>query len=192
MDSRVGKVEWHTKTKISALCNELRCNLTLKFSTYSSNFSRETHGYEYSVVDAKARTMEMISVNLTFCNFVSMRERMKYSPHPEDPQNKTILTSEMIVTVRNVPLTTYMESIILNTVSNNANKGREAMDWVVQKFEKETRSLSDYLDKLNLDVIDLKDLVADNVITRAQISIEELQQKVRPKLLLAEQKSTCL
>merc|ERR1712020_869209 len=102
----------------------------------------------------------------------------------------TILTSEMIVTVRNVPLTTYMESIILNTVSNNANKGREAMDWVVQKFE--TRSLSDYLDKLNLDVIDLKDLVADNVITRAQISIEELQQKVRPKLLLAEQKSTCL
>ena len=118
---------------------------------------------------------------------------MKYSPHPDDPQNKTILTSEMIVTVRNVPLTTYMESIILNTVSNNANKGREAMDWVVQKFEKETRSLSDYLDKLNLDVIDLKDLVADNVITRAQISIEELQQKVRPKMLLAEtQKSTCL
>merc|ERR1712001_184801 len=123
MGSRVGKVEWYTK--ISALCNELRCNLTLKFSTYSSNFSRETHGYEYSVVDAKARTMEMISVNLTFCNFVSMRERMKYSPHPEDPQNKTLLTSEMIVTVRNVPLTTYMESIILNTVSNNANKGRE-------------------------------------------------------------------
>ena len=71
--------------------------------------SRETHGYEYSVVDPKARTMEMTSINLTFCNFVSMKEKMKYAPHPDDPCNKTLMTSEMIVTVRNVPLTTYME-----------------------------------------------------------------------------------
>ena len=70
---------------------------------------RETHGYEYSVVDPKARTMEMTSINLTFCNFVSMKEKMKYAPHPDDPCNKTLMTSEMIVTVRNVPLTTYME-----------------------------------------------------------------------------------
>ena len=64
------------------------------------------------------------------------------------------------------------------------------MDWVVEKFEKESRSLTEYLDKLNLDVVDLKHLVADSVIKTAQISIEELQQKVRPKLLQAEQKNT--
>ena len=63
------------------------------------------------------------------------------------------------------------------------------MDWVVDKFEKESRSLTEYLDKLNLDVVDLKHSVADNVIKTAQISIEELQQKVRPKLLQAEQKT---
>lgn len=151
--------------------------------------NRETHGYEYSVVDPKARTMEMTSINPTFCNFVSMKEKMKYAPHPDDPCNKTLMTSEMIVTVRNVPLTTYVESLILNTVTNNADKGRKAMDWVVDKFEKESRSLTEYLDKLNLDVVDLKHLVADNVIKTAQISIEELQQKVRPKLLQAEQKT---
>lgn len=151
--------------------------------------NRETHGYEYSVVDPKSRTMEMTSINLTYGYFVSMRERMKYSPHPEDPKNKTLMTSEMEVTVRNVPLTTYMESIILNTVSNNVNKGRNAVDWVVDKYEKEIKSfsLTEYLDKLNLEVIDLKHLVSDNVIKTAQISIEELQQKVRPKLLQAEQ-----
>lgn len=140
---------------------------------------KETYGYEYSVVDPKKRTMELTSTNLTFCNFVSMKERMKYSPHPEDPANKTIMNSEMVVTVRNVPLTTYMEDLILNTVSNNANKGRKAMEWVVDKFEHETRSISDYLDKLKLEVLDLKHLVADNVIKTAQVSIDDLQRKIR-------------
>ena len=117
-----------------------------------------------------------------------MKERMKYCPDPEDPNNKTLVTSEMIVTVRNVPLTTYMESLILNTVSNNVHKGRNAMDWVVNKFEKETKPLTDYLDKLNLEVADLKNLVPDNVIKSAVIAIEELQLKITPKLLHAEQK----
>jgi uncharacterized protein YycO len=43
------------------------------------------------------------------------------------------------VTVKGVPLTDYMESIIVNTVSNNAGKGRKAMDWVVAKLGSETR-----------------------------------------------------
>jgi hypothetical protein len=149
--------------------------------------NRETYGYEYSIVDPKARTMELTSRNLTFCNFVSMHEKMKYSPHPEDPSNKTMMTTEMVVTVRGVPLSSYMESIILNTVSNNAGKGRSAMDWVVEKFGCETRSLSDSLDKFKLELVDLKHLVADNVIATAHISIEELQQKIHPPILHAKE-----
>lgn len=85
---------------------------------------------------------------------------------------------EMVVTVRNVPLTTYMESIILNTVSNNSSKGRKAMDWVIDKFENETRPISAYLDKLKLEVLDLKEIVSDSVIKTAQISIDDLQKKI--------------
>ena len=88
------------------------------------------------------------------------------------------MTSEMVVTVRNVPLTTYMESIILSTVSNNANKGRNAMEWVVNKFENETKSLTEYLDKLKLEVLDLKNLASDSVIAHAQLSIDDLQKKL--------------
>ena len=106
-----------------------------------------------------------------------MKEKMKYSPHPED-KNKTLMTMEMVVTVRNVPLTTYMESIILNTVSNNSSKGRKAMDWVIDKFENETRPISAYLDKLKLEVLDLKEIVSDSVIKTAQISIDDLQKKI--------------
>lgn len=106
-----------------------------------------------------------------------MKERLNYSPHPENSQN-TLMTSEMVVTVRNVPLTTYMESVILNTVSNNSGKGRKAMEWVVDKFEHESRSISDYLDKLKLELLDLKHIVAENVIKTAQVSIDDLQKKI--------------
>lgn len=106
---------------------------------------------------------------------------MTYKPHPEDPINKTIMTSEMVVTVRNVPLTTYMEDIILNTVSNNANKGRKAMDFVIDRFTKEKGCLSTYLDKLKLEMVDLKHLVSDNSLKYAQLSVEELQKKVSLK-----------
>ena len=90
------------------------------------------------MVDPIAKTMELSSTNLSFCNVVSMKERMKYSQHPDDP-SKTLCTSEMVVTVRNVPLTTYMEDIVVSTVSKNAGKGRIAMEYVVDKLKNETR-----------------------------------------------------
>ena len=140
------------------------------------------------MVDPVAQTMELTSTNLSFCNVVSMKEKMKYSQHPEDP-NKTIMTSEMVVTVRNVPLTTYMEDIVLNTVSKNSGKGRIAMEYVVDKLKNETRPISDYLDKLKLEVIDLKHLVSENVIKTAQVSIEELQKKIKTNIIEPEFKS---
>ena len=132
--------------------------------------------------------MELTSTNLSFCNVVSMKEKMKYSQHPEDP-NKTIMTAEMVVTVRNVPLTTYMEDIVLSTVSKNSGKGRIAMEYVVDKLKNETRPISDYLDKLKLEVIDLKHLVSENVIKTAQVSIEELQKKIKTNIIEPEFKS---
>lgn len=140
--------------------------------------NRETYGYEYSVVDPRARTMELMSTNLTFCNFVSMREKLRYSPHPDNPESKTLMTTEMVVTVRGVPLTSYMESIIVGTVSNNAGKGRKAIEWVVDTFDREKRSLVESLEKMSLEVVDLKHLVADNLIATAQQSMGELQQKI--------------
>ena len=132
--------------------------------------------------------MELTSTNLSFCNVVSMKEKMKYSQHPEDP-NKTIMTAEMVVTVRNVPLTTYMEDIVLTTVSKNSGKGLRCMEYVVEKLKNETRPISDYLDKLKLEVIDLKHLVSENVIKTAQVSIEELQKKIKTNIIEPEFKS---
>jgi len=139
--------------------------------------NRECYAHEYSSVDPKSRMMEMKSINLTFCSFVNMKEQMSYFPHPED-QSKTIMRQETIVTVKGVPLTSYMESIIVNTVSSNANKGRSAIDWVVDAIGKESKNISGVLDKITDHVQELRDTVADNIITTAKSSIDDLRRSL--------------
>lgn len=157
--------------------------------------NRVCYAEEHSTVDPSARVMKMQSRNLTFCNFVAMEEKMSYTPHPED-QDKTLLKQETVVTVQGVPLTSYMEGIIVNTVSNNAGKGRAAIEWVVDKLGQECRalSISSTLDKLESELVDLKHTVAESLLTPARISIEELQKDLKklgsiaqPPMLKAEQ-----
>jgi len=139
--------------------------------------NRECYAHEYSTVDPNKRLMEMKSVNLTFCSFVNMKEQMSYFPHPED-SSKTILRQETLVTVKGVPLTDYMESIIVNTVSSNASKGKTAIDWVVDKVSNESKNISDKLDKITDHVLELRDTVAENVITTAKSSIDDLRKSL--------------
>jgi len=141
---------------------------------------------EYSTVDPKNRLMEMHSKNMSFCNVVNMEERMTYTPDPADA-SRTLMTQETVVTVKGVPLTSYMEGIIVNTVSNNSSKGRAAIEWVVEKLGRECSafSVSSSLDKIKSEILDLTDKVADSVITPARQSIEELQRDLA-KLELAK------
>jgi len=147
--------------------------------------NRVCYASEMSKVDPSNRLMEMHSKNLTFCRYVNMEEKMIYTPDPEDV-DKTLLRQEMIVTVQGVPLTSYMESIIVNTVSNNSSKGKAAIDWVVEKLGQECRALSLYssLDKLKSEIVDLKHSVAESLILPAKKSIEELQQDLTSRIKL--------
>lgn len=120
---------------------------------------------------------------------------MSYTPHPDD-KDKTLLKQETVVTVQGVPLTSYMEGIIVNTVSNNAGKGRAAIEWVVDKLGQECRALniSSTLDKLETELVDLKHTVAESLLTPAIKSMEELQRDLKklgsiaqPPMLKAEQ-----
>ena len=55
---------------------------------------------------------------------MSIDERLSYKAHPDDP-TKTLLTQEAVVTVRGVPLSSYLEGFLTNTISVNAGKGRQ-------------------------------------------------------------------
>ena len=100
--------------------------------------NRVCYASEKSLVDPQNRLMEMHSKNLTFNSYVNMEEKMTYTADPED-NSRTMCKQEMIVTVQGVPLTSYMEGIIVNTVSNNSSKGKAAIEWVVEKLGQECR-----------------------------------------------------
>lgn len=110
---------------------------------------------------------------------------MTYTADPED-NSRTMCKQEMIVTVQGVPLTSYMEGIIVNTVSNNSSKGKAAIEWVVEKLGQECRGLSLYssLDSLKSEIVDLKHSVAESLILPAKKSIEELQQELTSRIKL--------
>uniref|UniRef100_A0A8C7ZPU2 PRELI domain containing 3 n=1 Tax=Oryzias sinensis TaxID=183150 RepID=A0A8C7ZPU2_9TELE len=105
--------------------------------------SSRTYTYiqENSVVDPKEKTFELQSANITFTNMVSVDERLTYKPHPEDPE-KTILTQEAIISVKGVSLSSYLEGVMASTISNNAGKGREAMEWVIRQLNAEIEELA--------------------------------------------------
>ncbi|XP_075032897.1 PRELI domain containing protein 3B [Mixophyes fleayi] len=100
----------------------------------------KTYIQEHSVVDPVAKTMELKSSNITFTNMVSVDERLVYKPHPLDA-NKTILTQEAIISVKGVSLSSYLEGMMANTISSNASKGRDAMEWVIGKLNDELEDL---------------------------------------------------
>merc|ERR1712020_547473 len=68
--------------------------------------------------------------------------------------------------------------IIVNTVSSNANKGRRAIDWVVDAIGKESKNISSVLDKITDHVQELRDTVAENIISTAKSSIDDLRKSL--------------
>ncbi|NXF06740.1 PLD3A protein, partial [Smithornis capensis] len=99
-----------------------------------------TYIEEHSVVDPVEKKMELCSTNITLTNLVSVDERLVYTPHPENPE-KTVLTQEAIITVKGISLSSYLESLMASTISSNARKGRDALEWVISKLNTELEEL---------------------------------------------------
>ncbi|XP_035213122.1 protein slowmo-like [Stegodyphus dumicola] len=96
---------------------------------------------EHSEVNPKDKVMTLQTRNLTFCNEVSVVEKLTYSPHPSK-QDCTLLKQEAVVTIKNVPLSSYIEDYLARTISSNAAKGRQAMEWVIGKINDEVQEFT--------------------------------------------------
>uniref|UniRef100_A0A8D0A9E4 PRELI domain containing 3 n=1 Tax=Sander lucioperca TaxID=283035 RepID=A0A8D0A9E4_SANLU len=86
-------------------------------------------------------TLLLFPLQITFTNMVSVDEKLTYKPHPED-KDKTILTQEAIISVKGVSLSSYLEGVMASTISVNAGKGREAMEWVIRRLNAEIEELA--------------------------------------------------
>lgn len=121
---------------------------------------------ETSSIDGSKKQMELKSSNLTLTSFLDVDERLIYSPHPDNP-NHTLLRQETVIAVQGVPLVDYLEGKIQNTCNANAAKGRQAMEWVIEKIKEETSELSRAarmrIDRAAVQVDHGLDLVEENV-----------------------------
>lgn len=88
---------------------------------------KKTYVTECFVVDPERRTMEFKSTNISFTKMFSVCERLTYKPHLHDPE-KTFLSQEVLITVKGVSLSSYLEGLMARTISSNANKGEEAIE----------------------------------------------------------------
>ncbi|KAL4235048.1 PRELI-like [Mactra antiquata] len=95
------------------------------------------HASEHSQVDPANKTMEMKTRNITFCNMITIDEKLVYSPHATE-KNKTCVKQEAVINVYGVPLGSWIESYVCDSISKNASKGREAMDHVMNTIKQET------------------------------------------------------
>jgi hypothetical protein len=95
---------------------------------------RLCHASEHSEIDANKKTLTLRTRNLTFSNILNVDETLVYKQDPND-ENKTILTQEANISVKNVPLTSYLETVIANTMTSNAQKGRLAIEWVITRMD---------------------------------------------------------
>ncbi|XP_068090802.1 PRELI domain containing protein 3A isoform X2 [Hyperolius riggenbachi] len=98
-----------------------------------------TYIREHSVVDPVEKKMVLCSTNLSLTNLVSVDERLVYTPHPENPK-ETVLTQEAIITVKGVSLSSYLEGMMASTISSNARKGWDAIEWIIQNNSESTIS----------------------------------------------------
>uniref|UniRef100_A0A8D8SUF6 Protein slowmo n=1 Tax=Cacopsylla melanoneura TaxID=428564 RepID=A0A8D8SUF6_9HEMI len=102
---------------------------------------------ERSEIDPKRREMTLETNNLTYGHVIAVDERLVYQPHPED-NSKTLLKQEAVVTVRGIPLSSYVENLLTSKISHNAGKGRLAIEWVINKLDSEVQDLKSSTDEI--------------------------------------------
>jgi len=87
---------------------------------------------ETSEIDPLSKTMTMKTTNITMSNKLAFEEKLTYTPHPTEP-NVTILRQEATISVFGVPLSSFLEDFLTKNIVINANKGRQALEWVISQ-----------------------------------------------------------
>ncbi|KAH8413966.1 hypothetical protein KR009_008986 [Drosophila setifemur] len=104
--------------------------------------------------------------NLTFYHNIS-------EPHHTDA-SKTLLKQEATVNVYGMPLSHYMEDLLTSTISTNAGKGRQGLEWVIGLINTEVQGIARGTDEL----IHSTRRSIDEVTESARKSMDEISVQV--------------
>lgn len=136
---------------------------------------------EKSVVNPYNREMTLKTINLTFCRYIAVDETLHYIPHPTD-SSKTLLKQEAVVTVQGVPLTNYMEDVLTSKISQNAGKGRQAIEWVIDKIDTEVKEIATAAFKSTDEILSSTIKSLDDITTTARKSMDDISTKTKKSL----------
>lgn len=100
------------------------------------------HCVESSVVDARARSMEIVARNASLRGLIEVEERSTYEPHPEHPDRWTVFRQE--TSIRCKPLSALaavaekVEQRCAERFLQNSAKGREVVERICKYLEAES------------------------------------------------------
>ncbi|KAI5809005.1 PRELI-like family-domain-containing protein [Peziza echinospora] len=105
--------------------------------------TEESFVREISWVDPHKKTVTMKSMNLTFNNLLNIQETVLYAPDPENPQSKTLFKQDAQITAYGAfsRICNAIEDFSIERFGQNAQKGREGFESVLQMSQKAFRDL---------------------------------------------------
>ncbi|XP_069698308.1 protein slowmo [Periplaneta americana] len=136
---------------------------------------------ERSEVNPNTRHMILKTRNLTFCRYIAVDETVSYAPHPQDP-SKTLLKQEAVVTVKGVPLNNYVEDLLANKISLNAGKGRQAIEWVIDKIDAEVKEITNSAVKSTDELLSQTKKSIDDITMTARKSMDDISSAAKKSL----------
>ncbi|KAM5433982.1 Phospholipid metabolism protein [Microsporum canis] len=97
--------------------------------------SSTSHVYEVSYVDPRSKKVTMCSTNLSWANVLKVREVVTYQPSISMPGSKTDFKQEAQITAMCSgwqKIKNKIEDVSVETFSQNAKKGREGFESVLE------------------------------------------------------------
>ncbi|AET39255.1 PRELI/slowmo family protein Ecym_4179 [Eremothecium cymbalariae DBVPG len=121
---------------------------------------------EVSVVDLETKTLNLRSCNLTYSNLLKVFENVTYSPHPEDPQNKTLFKQEAQITAY-APFTrvcNQLEDWSVQRYHENAEKGKRGFETVLLTLNKGWGQSEKYMDDIGNTIVEKVNETVDDLL----------------------------
>lgn len=132
--------------------------------------SNVSHVREISTVDLKEKTLTLRSCNLTYPNILKVFETVKYSPHPEDPVNRTLFEQEAQITAYAAitKICNKMEEWSVQRFRDNAMKGKQGFDSVLEVFNDHWRQREQYVDDLGNSIVNTVNETVEDMLKKSE------------------------
>ncbi|XP_017766581.1 PREDICTED: protein slowmo isoform X2 [Eufriesea mexicana] len=135
---------------------------------------------EWSEVNPESKEMVVRTINISLGTHVSVNEVVTYEPHPDNPKS-TLLTQQTFISIQGVPLIDHLERLLTLTMEQNANKGRQAVEWVIDKLDsKSTDDLLLHACRQLDDITNITKQGMEDIQNAAKKSFDEFQNLTVP------------